>query len=256
MHGGAALHGRLRFRAPPGATLVVRGPLVLHGPLRARLAPPSGAAVVLGDCWLAEGVLRCGLLPLAPLPPSSQPMEAGGAAGSGGEAGALEAAEALAGAFCELHGASAADEVRILVVPWNPHGNTPRPPLATSRPPLPTPRLHRSTHVPYSRACVAPQVERAAGEACALELGEGSTLTLEEGASLWVDGSSGVEPSTRRAGGAGVAAEAKAEEAAAVVVCGGKDARLELVGRARLELSAAALLAPAQPRVLAQVVHG
>ena len=110
----------------------------------------------------------------------------------------------------------------------------------------------------YSRACVAPQVERAAGEACALELGESSTLTLEEGASLWVDGSSGVEPSTRRAGGAGVAlaAEAKAEEAAAVVVCGGKDARLELVGRARLELSAAALLAPAQPRVLAQVVHG
>ena len=90
------------------------------------------------------------------------------------------------------------------------------------------------------------------GEACALELGEGSTLTLEEGASLWVDGSSGVEPSTRRAGGAGLAAEAKAEEAAAtaaaVVVCGGKDARLEL--------SAAALLAPAQPRVLAQVVHG
>ena len=112
VHGGAALHGRLRFRAPPGATLVVRGPLVLRGPLRARLAPPSGAAVALGDCWLAEGVLRCGLLPLAPLPPSSQPMEAEGAAGSGGEAGALEAAEAVAGAFCELHGASAADEVR------------------------------------------------------------------------------------------------------------------------------------------------
>lgn len=101
-----------------------------------------------------------------------------------------------------------------------------------------------------------PQVERAAGEACALELGEGSTLTLEEGASLWVDGSSGVEPSVRGAGGAGVAAEAESEAAAAVVVCGGKDARLELVGRARLELTGTVVLAPAPPRVLAQVVHG
>ena len=132
--------------------------------------------------------------------------------------------------------------------------------LPSPRLALHSPRLAFTAPPVYSRACVAPQVERAVGEACALELGEGSTLTLEEGASLWVDGSSGVEPSARRAGGAGVAAEAKAEEAAAtaaaVVVCGGKDARLELVGRARLELSAAALLAPAQPRVLAQVVHG
>ena len=125
--------------------------------------------------------------------------------------------------------------------------------LPSPRLALHSPRLAFTAPPVYSRACVAPQVERAAGEACALELGEGSTLTLEEGASLWVDGSSGVEPSAR---GAGVAAEAKAEEAAAVVVCGGKDARLELVGRARLELSAAALLAPAPPRVLAQVVHG
>ena len=84
------------------------------------------------------------------------------------------------------------------------------------------------------------------------------TLTLEEGASLWVDGSSGVEPSVRGAGGAGVAAEAESEAAAAVVVCGGKDARLELVGRARLELklTGPVVLAPAPPRVLAQVVHG
>ena len=111
----------------------------------------------------------------------------------------------------------------------------------------------------YSRACLPSQVERAAGEACALELGEGSTLTLEEGASLWVDGSSGIEPSARGARGArgaGEAGGAEAEGAAAVVVCGGKDARLELVGRARLELTAPAVLAPAPPRVLAQVVHG
>ena len=128
--------------------------------------------------------------------------------------------------------------------------------LPSPRLALHSPRLAFTAPPVYSRACVPPQVERAAGEACALELGEGSTLTLEEGASLWVEGSSGVEPSARGVGGAGLAAEAKAEEAAAVVVCGGKDARLELVGRARLELSAAALLAPAPPRVLAQVVHG
>ena len=108
----------------------MRGPLLLRGPLRARLAPPSGGDVALADSWLAEGVLRCGLLSLAPPPPPPppQPTEAGREAGgeaalagreAGGEA-ALAGREAggegaLAGAFCELHGASAVDEVGILV---------------------------------------------------------------------------------------------------------------------------------------------
>ena len=48
----------------------------------------------------------------------------------------------------------------------------------------------------------------------------------------------------------------EAGAAAAVVLSGGKDARLELVGRGRLELTGPAVLAPAPPRVLAQVVHG
>ena len=120
---------RLSWCGPPG----------LRGLLRARLAPPSGAAVVLGDCWLAEGAALWPP-PLAPLPPS-QTLEAGGG-GVGGEAGALRRGRRRAPCGCRRLSRRRGPYLSSYLVP---HGNTPRPPLATPRPPLPTPRLHRST---------------------------------------------------------------------------------------------------------------
>lgn len=192
VQGGAALRGTLRFRAPPGVTLVVRGPLTLHGPLRARVCGAAAANEAIGDCWLTEGVLRCGLRRL-----DDDDEEGGEGGGGGGSEAAAAADSALGAAFCELHGATAEDEVT-----------------------------------------------RAAGEACAIELAANSSITLHEGAAVFTDGSSGIEPAAAVGGGA---------EAALLVP---KEGRLDLVGRGRLELSGPAALAPAPPKILCQVIHG
>jgi len=209
VQGGAALRGTIRFRAPPGVTLCVRGPLSLHGPLRVRLCGAGAEHDAIGDCWLTEGVLRCGLRRLADDDEGGGEGGEGGADGAGGGGGGGEAAAAaaaadaaLGGAFCELHGATAEDEV-----------------------------------------------QRAAGEACTIELAAGSSLTLHEGAAVWTDGSSGVEPATAAA----AAAAGGGTEAALLVP---KEGRLDLVGRGRLELSGPAALAPVPPKILWQVIHG
>jgi hypothetical protein len=148
--------GTLRLRAPPGLTMVVRGPLSLKGPLTAHVAPSGGVGA--GDEWLAEGVLRCALAARA------DGGEGGGQGGGEGDAagsavdvsdrppptpGSLSppTAGVIMGTYCELHGASASDEV-----------------------------------------------QRAHGEAAGLELADGAQLDLEEGSALWVDGSAGVAP--------------------------------------------------------------
>jgi len=155
--------GKVRWRSFPGLTLCIRGPLALHGPLHAVVAPEGDAA---GSTWLEEGVLRCTLA----------------AAGVG---------EISSHVFCELHGMSAAEEV-----------------------------------------------QRAEGEACALELAEGSFISIQEGGCVYVDGSSGLEPLADASGGS------------IEVVAGG---RFELFGLARLELACPTALMPAPPRILAQV---
>lgn len=97
LHGPTVLKGSVRLRSPPGLTLVVRGPLSLSGPLTARVGPAPGASTA--DQWLAEGVLRCGLAPV-------EVRTEGVSAHSG------DGTDAVQCAFCELHGAEAAEEVK------------------------------------------------------------------------------------------------------------------------------------------------
>ena len=194
LHGPVMVRGEMRLRSPPGLTLLLRGPLTLTGPLQAHVARAAGVGG--GDEWLTEGVLRCALCA------NEESAAVGEATPEANEATAAAAAatmEALRGAFCELHGASAAEEI-----------------------------------------------ERAAGEACAIELSEDSKLEIKEGGALWVDGSAGVAPA------AGVPPPAGGASGSALVAAKG---RLEAFGYAELQLTGPTALMPTVPRVLAQVVH-
>lgn len=110
VHGPAALTGSARLRSPPGLTLVIRGPITLAGPLKAHVAPRGGLGA--GDEWLAEGILRCTLSARASGVSATSGSESVAQDISDGATATAAAGDAVSSAFCELHGATASDEVQ------------------------------------------------------------------------------------------------------------------------------------------------
>jgi hypothetical protein len=218
LHGAGAMCGTLRLRAPPGLTMVVRGPLSLKGPLTAHVASSGGVGA--GDEWLAEGVLRCALAARA------DGGEGGGQ--GGGEGGGQGGGEGGGQGGGEGDAAGSAVDV------------SDRPPPTPGSLSPPTAGVIMGTYCELHGASASDEVQRAHGEAAGLELADGAQLDLEEGSALWVDGSAGVAPPA-------------GQQRASVRVS--KGGRLELFGRAELSLSGEAALEPVPPRVLAQVVH-